>query len=737
MIMHIRKIRTKLLLPVFVVLILTSVLGVWALNGGVSALVTDQLMTTKEILNRGLEEGAAAKMQAINGNIQRMSNRALGEAVVLANIPGVVEAYRLAHQGQLNDENDSFSQQARQQLRQTFKPLIATFKSTMGVKELKLHFHLPTGRSLARLWRDGWQTKRDGKKIDISDDLRGFRHTVVEINQGDHRPLKGIEVGRGGFAIRGVTAIADSEGTHLGSAEVLLPFNNLLKNSKTSETQNYAVFMNADLLPIATKLQDPLKYPVLDGRYVLCATTDAAVTKPVVDSGFLDQGSRALSSKQVDNVYVSAFPINDYSGKQVGVLLMVQDVTQTLASLHSIQTTGEQSIETMKLDALLGVLFLLILIGSIVFVVTSSFTTPLQKAVVATAAIAEGDLSQRLQVYRDDEMGDLSRALNTMTDSLAENVTFAQAIADGDLTVKVNLASDHDEFGGALQHMVTELGGLVNEVSEASSQIVSGSAQVSDVSQSLSQGATEQAASMEEITSSMAQIESQTKQSAENTNFALTLSKDAIHSAEEGNSNMSDMVGAMDEINVAGQGISKIIKVIDEIAFQTNLLALNAAVEAARAGQHGKGFAVVAEEVRNLAARSAKAAQETAALIEGSVVKAKNGTKIAERTSSSLQEIMTSITKMSDLVSEISTSANEQSEGISQVNIGLSQIDTVTQQNTASAEECAAAAEELSSQAEQLRGMLAKFKVESSGIATAEQRVFSPAKAKVQAQIGW
>jgi len=705
--MHIRKIRTKLLLPVFVVLALTSALGVWALNGGVSALVLDQLTTTNEILNRGLEESTAAKMQAINGNIQRMSNRALEEAVILANMPGVADAYRLAHEGDLDDENDPFSQQAREQLRQTFKPVIATFKSTMGVDELKLHFHLPTGRSLTRLWRNGWQTKRDGKKIDISDDLRGFRRTV--------------------------TAIADEQGIHLGSAEVLLPFNDLVKFSKTSDAQNFAVYMNADLLPIATKLQDSAKYPVLDGRYVLCATTNSAVTQPVVNSDFLNQGTKTLVSRQIDNSYVSAFPINDYSGKQAGVLVMVQDVTQTLASLHHIQTTGEQSIEKMKRDALIGALFLLVLIGSIVFVVTSSFTTPLQKAVAVTAAIAEGDLSQRLQIHRDDEMGDMSKALNTMSDSLGKKVQLAKLIADGDLTVKVDLASDHDEFGGALQNMVSELGGLVNEVSEASGQIVSGSAQVSDVSQSLSQGATEQAASMEEITSSMAQIESQTKQSAENTNVALTLSKDAIHSAEEGNSNMSDMVGAMNEINAAGQGISKIIKVIDEIAFQTNLLALNAAVEAARAGQHGKGFAVVAEEVRNLAARSAKAAQETAALIEGSVVKAENGTKIAERTSNSLQEIMTSITKMSDLVSEISVSANEQSEGISQVNIGLNQIDKVTQQNTASAEEGAAAAEELSSQAEQLRGMLAQFKVESAGSLQPQQRVEQSAPP----QIGW
>ena len=323
-----------------------------------------------------------------------------------------------------------------------------------------------------------------------------------------------------------------------------------------------------------------------------------------------------------------------------------------------------------------------------------------------------GHLSRRLALNRKDELGQMADQLDQFADLLERDmVGNLQRLAEGDLTFRVQPRDGSDTIRTCLQGLQANLVSLVADIQKSGNRINVGSNQVSDTAQALSQGATEQAASLEEITSTMNEIASQTKTNAGSAGQANQLTNDAVAAADTGRGQMQQMNSAMVDIAEAGQSISKIIKTIDEIAFQTNLLALNAAVEAARAGQHGKGFAVVAEEVRNLAARSAKAARETADLIQGTVAKTENGTRIAEATAASLENIATTIGRASTLMGEINQASDAQAHAIAEVTVGLGQIDQVTQQNTASAEESASAAEELAAESEQLRSLLSRFRL--------------------------
>jgi methyl-accepting chemotaxis protein len=250
---------------------------------------------------------------------------------------------------------------------------------------------------------------------------------------------------------------------------------------------------------------------------------------------------------------------------------------------------------------------------------------------------------------------------------------------------------------------------VANALNEGSDQVVSASGQVSSASQTLAEGASEQASSLEESSSSLEEMSSMTKRNSENARKANELAKEARAAADKGVGDMHTMAAAMEAIKVSSDDIAKIIKTIDEIAFQTNILALNAAVEAARAGEAGMGFAVVADEVRNLAQRCAQAAKETSGKIEGAIVKTGQGVEISSKVAAALNEIVTKVRQVDELVTEVAGASREQTDGIAQINMAVGQMDKVTQSNASTAEESAAAAEELNSQARVMKQSVAEL----------------------------
>ncbi len=259
--------------------------------------------------------------------------------------------------------------------------------------------------------------------------------------------------------------------------------------------------------------------------------------------------------------------------------------------------------------------------------------------------------------------------------------------------------------------LTRRLSRLAGTLSTNSSELHSAANQVSMASQKLSGGTSDQAASIEETSASLEQMASMTRQNAENAKEAKLLMRDASNSATTAKESMAHLILSMQEISAASEQTQKIIKTIDGIAFQTNLLALNAAVEAARAGEAGAGFAVVADEVRNLAMGAAEAAKNTAALIEATVGKVKEGYQLVEKTNEEFSRVAETVSKSDELIGEITAASNEQAQGIEQVNKAMAAMDKVVQENAANAEESAAASEELNAQAAQMHGLVDQISV--------------------------
>lgn len=335
----------------------------------------------------------------------------------------------------------------------------------------------------------------------------------------------------------------------------------------------------------------------------------------------------------------------------------------------------------------------------------------MKKLTDATKAMAEGKVDIELKKNSQDEFGDLMDEYQKMINSTKEQAMLLQEMAEGNMTVTVVPRSEEDLIGNSLKSLAEKSLYTLGGVSEASQQVMTGAQQVAGASESLAQGSSEQASAIEQITASITEVAEKTRQNASQANEAANIVGKAIRDVKAGNEQMAEMVQAMQDINKASESISKIIKVIDDIAFQTNILALNAAVEAARAGEAGKGFAVVAEEVRNLAAKSAQAASETAELIEDSIEKIHAGSEIANATHKSLEEVTDAVRESEELVNSIAEASNYQATAVAQINQAIGQVAEVVQTNSATSQECAAASEELSNQAVRMEELLSVYEL--------------------------
>ena len=331
-------------------------------------------------------------------------------------------------------------------------------------------------------------------------------------------------------------------------------------------------------------------------------------------------------------------------------------------------------------------------------------------------------------------LAELLNQLSDVTDTgLRDVVRVAEALAAADLTQTIT--KDYPGLFGqtkdAVNITVDNLQKLVGDVRVSVDSIGTASKEIASGNTDLSQRTEEQASSLEETAASMEELTSTVKQNAENAKQANQLANSASSVAQKGGSVVQEVVGTMSSINESSRKIVDIISVIDGIAFQTNILALNAAVEAARAGEQGRGFAVVAAEVRNLAQRSAAAAKEIKTLIDDSVSKVDIGTKLVDDAGKTMEEIVTAVKRVTDIMSEISAASNEQSQGIEQINQAITQMDEVTQQNAALVEEAAAAAESLEEEAQNLTRSVSVFKMaEGQQIHSAAPRAIAKPAAK-------
>ncbi len=400
-------------------------------------------------------------------------------------------------------------------------------------------------------------------------------------------------------------------------------------------------------------------------------------------------------------------PYFSSEGEVIGVLFAGISKADLNAQLSS----------SLTFNGLIGLLIISIAIILLSIFVKKNITKPLNEVVLASEQIKSGNFNVKLNKINDDEIGHLVDSFNEMNNNLTAinedmiNILSKNAAGDWRATPKGNdvYVGNWSELRLSMIKMIDLVNKALSQVAISSDKISVDAASVADGAQSLAQGATQQAQSIEELAHTIENLSNDIKLTANDSKNAKIANEKSQQSLELGNTQMQEMIAAMKDIDQKSQDISKIIKVIDEIAFQTNILSLNAAVEAASAGQAGKGFAVVADEVRNLATKTAQSASETASLIKETVTVVSKGNDITVKTMDSINQVYDNAKILSELVDNIATTSAQQESSANNITIALEQISSVVQMNSATSEESAAASIELSDESKNMKNLVNRF----------------------------
>ncbi|MCR4780662.1 MAG: methyl-accepting chemotaxis protein [Ruminiclostridium sp.] len=430
------------------------------------------------------------------------------------------------------------------------------------------------------------------------------------------------------------------------------------------------------------------------------------IKKKVLDDKQDFSGTAVINNK---DYYVFYSPMLDYQNNTVGAYFAGYDAREAKSEFASVTMVA----------VIIGIVGAAAIAIFLFIFCQSRVTTPLKYAEEYANEMLAGQLDTTNVTYKfhDDEVGKfvevLRSAKNGMNDVVGDSSRILAAMADGDFTVTpdVTYPGVFEDIEKNILKIEDDLGVTLSNMNTSSDEVLTGSNQMAEGSQSLADGTTRQASAIEQISATIAEVSTQISNTAQNAAQAGDLSRQTQDKVNLQDTEIQNMVNAMNEISETSKEIEKIIKTIDDIAFQTNILALNAAVEAARAGDAGKGFAVVADEVRNLASKSAEAAQSTSSLITASIEAVDKGSKIALETAESMKEVKDMSSQTAELITQIASASAEQTESIRQITTGVEQISQVIQTNSATAEETAASCEELSGQSKLLKDQVARFKI--------------------------